>query len=616
MTALGAPFHVTEVDGVPCFWADAAGPCSGGLLFRVGRGDELLSNGGLTALVERLALLDLGPRRYDYRGQVTPTTTAFYATGDVADVAAFLTHVARALHALPLDAVDSERRTLAIEEERAGPDAAARMLMMRFGAVGHGLPFYDQLGLRWLRGDHVDAWARQWFTRGNAALWMTKPPPPELRLPLTDGPRMRPPEPRTMPGLDLPAYAASGRDGVAATMVARPSAAIRMAARTAADRAHALLRVERELPCDVSAWQFPLTAGLSHRSLAVDCPQEHAAAAVEAVVRAYEGVAADGPTQEELHAAREAVVDALRDEDATAGALDAMAVNDLLGAPRRWKEDLAREADAVTVAEAAGALREALATQLIAGPAAVPNPAERLHDYPWFSRERVEGRELRPARRGAAVRVVVGSDGVSHAAKDSEQVSTVRFADLAAALQESDGSLTLIGRDGAIVPLDPQAFKGAGEVVSDLERRLPPEVIVPPRDAISGRRGGAVDAIAGRKLRERRLVEAELRLLSDRLDHDEPIVTMAEATIGFKPGLLALTDRRVMWLGQGDREAVHRELPYGDVVDVRMSRYPKDVVTLRSAAGETAFSRIRPKERGPEIVEEVQRRVAAAQAPQ
>lgn len=609
---VGIPFRLTEVDGVPCFWADAQGPCTAGLLFRVGRADELLWNSGLTHLVEHLALYELGRQRYDYNGQVDATTTSFYATGEPAEVVAFVAHVCGAVAGLPAGRLDAEKRILAIEEQRADRGVAERLLMMRFGAAGHGLPFYDQMGLRWLRADDVGGWARQWFTRGNAVLWMTHPPPAGLRVPLPDGPRMPPPEPRTTPGLELPAYAAAGTGCVASTLLARRSTAIGIATRTVADRAHTLLRMERGLSYDVAAFQFPLTGDLSHRSLAVDCMEGQGREVVEGVTAIYEALAAEGPTPEELRHACEASLRALRDPDAVPGGLDYMAVNELLGGRRLWKDDLAREAEVVTYAEVAAALREALATQIMLGPSDAPRPSERLRGYPAYSGDRVAGRELRTGRRGAAARLVVGQEGVSRV-DETGRVGTVRFADLAAALQESDGSLTLIGRDGAAVAIEPHVFRGAGEVVGDLERTLPPHLLIPPRDALSGHRGG-VEQLARRKLHRRRLVESELKLLGSRLDHDEALVTLAQASMGFKPGLLALTDRRVIWLHSGDREEVQRELPYGEVLDVRSNRFPKDTVTLRSGVGETAFAHMRPKERTREVVEEIQRRVAAARA--
>jgi hypothetical protein len=78
--------------------------------------------------------------------------------------------------------------------------------------------------------------------------------------------------------------------------------------------------------------------------------------------------------------------------------------------------------------------------------------------------------------------------------------------------------------------------------------------------------------------------------------------------IGFKAGLLLLTDRRLIWLHLGPRDPMVRELPYGDVLGVRLSRVPSVIVTVKSPAGETAFSQITPKERATELADEVRRR--------
>jgi hypothetical protein len=621
MAELGIPFQLTEVDGVPCFWADAPGPCSAGLLFRVGRADEQLAGGGITALVERLALVGLGPQRYDYSTEVTATTTAFYATGEPDEVLAFLDYVCRSLHALPADRLASERRVLGIEAAREEARAAERLLMMRFGATGFGLPFYEQFGLRWLGHEHAAAWARERFTSGNAALWMTAPPPAGLRLPLPPGPRMPPPPTAPMPGLELPAFAATGTGAVASAFVADRSAAIAIAGRVAADRARASLGVERGLECEVAAWQMPLGGRIAHRQLVVDCADEQARDVLDAVIGIYDAIASDGPTADELREAAGSQLRALADDDAIPGGLDRMAVDELLGAPRLWKEDLAGQAEAASYAEVAAALRQALTTQIVLAPASTPKPEGRpFADFPWFSRERVEGMELRPARaqrrRGEpAARLVVSQAGVSHVGDGTQQASTVAFADVAAALQEPDGALTLIGRDGAIVPLDPAYFKGAGQIVADLERRLPPQIVVPPRDSMS-RLGAGVEQVARRKLGQPRWVgQREFDLLRERLDPEEDVLTLCEAVVGLKAGLLALTDRRVIWLHQGPTAPVVRELPYGDVLGVKQSRFPSVMVTLRSPVGETAFSQIHPPERASEVADEVERRAAAATPP-
>ena len=371
---LGIPFQLTDVDGVPCFWADAPGPVSAGLLFRVGRADEQLASGGVTGLVQHVALSGFGGRRYAYDARVDSTTASFYATGTPEEVAEFLRDVGRALGEFH----DDGYRPAGDPEE---PTTLARVLMMRFGAVGHGLPFYEPFGLRRLEPEHLAAWAASWFTRGNAALWMTCPPPTGLRLDLPDGQRIPPPEPQTMPGLELPAFAASGDGCVASSMVARRSAAIAVAGRTVAGRARA------ELDEDARAWQFPLTADLTHRFLSLDAGDD----AVAPLAAIYDSVAADGPTRDELAEAAQATTDAVRADEAVPGGLERMAVDELLGAPPRWKEDLIHEAESVSYAEAAAALREAMTTQILVAPASAARPGDRLHDYPWFSPDRPQG---------------------------------------------------------------------------------------------------------------------------------------------------------------------------------------------------------------------------------
>jgi hypothetical protein len=601
MGNLGLPFQLTEVDGVPCFWADAPGPCQAGLLFRSGRADERLAAGGITQLVERLALAEVGHRRGDYWGHHTTTITGFYGTGEPSEIAAVLGHVCRALHDLPDERFASERRVLGIEAARDEPTIKEGMLMMRFGASGFGLPFYEPFGLRWLALEHVAAWTREHYTSGNAALWMTCPPPLDLRLPLPPGARAAPPSTGPIPGLELPAFAAYGEGSVVSTIVAERSTALAVASSVVADRAH-------DLGYTADPWQYPLTRDLAHRYLVVDCDEHDADEVVADVLRIFDSVAEHGATPSELAEARANTLRALADDEAAPGALERMAVDELLGAPRRWKEDLAAAAESPSYAEVAAALRSALATQIVLAPVHTTKPAGReLADFPWFSRERIAGRELRAARGQRRpgepdARLVVSQEGVSHVGDGAGHASTVKFADVAAALQEPGGALTLVGRDGAVVPLDPAYFKGAADLVADLEQRLPRDVVVPPRDA------SAIELIARRALRPRWSVDPHLRLLREQLGPEEELVTMCEAVLGVKYGVLALTDRRALWVFHADRAPVVRELPYDHVIDVKLAGFPSTVVTLKSAAGETAFSQIHPKERAREIVDEIQRR--------
>ena len=53
------PIQRTEIDGIPTLWMDEPGPMVGMLLFRVGRCDEPTPIGGVSHIVEHLALAAL-----------------------------------------------------------------------------------------------------------------------------------------------------------------------------------------------------------------------------------------------------------------------------------------------------------------------------------------------------------------------------------------------------------------------------------------------------------------------------------------------------------------------------------------------------------------------------
>jgi len=108
-------------------------------------------------------------------------------------------------------------------------------------------------------------------------------------------------------------------------------------------------------------------------------------------------------------------------------------------------------------------------------------------------------------------------------------------------------------------------------------------------------------------------LQTELRLLRERSPRGRGRRHLVEASLGFKTGLLALTDRRIVWLFRGvGGNPEQKELPYSDVTSIRLSGRGGRTLTLRSPAGETAFSDLNPRERGPEVVEEIERRRARA----
>ena len=196
----------TEVDGVPTMWSPAPGPLTAGLMFRVGRAHERPVDGGITHLVEHLAMAPLGQPRYDHNAFVEGDRTVFFATGSPQELVGFFDTVTRALASLPLERLDKEREVLRREARGREGSVVELHRHMRFGFQGHGLVGEPEFGLTSLRADRIDAWSKFAFTRQNASFWLTGEPPPDLRLHLADGVRLPAPELTSVPDVILPAH--------------------------------------------------------------------------------------------------------------------------------------------------------------------------------------------------------------------------------------------------------------------------------------------------------------------------------------------------------------------------------------------------------------------------
>lgn len=107
----------STVDGIPVFWSNVEGPRVAALMFRVGRADELAAIGGITHLIEHLALVPLAQAAYEHNGLVTPIKTVFHATGTEDQLVDFLGDVCRSLASLPMDRIGVERRILLQEAQ-------------------------------------------------------------------------------------------------------------------------------------------------------------------------------------------------------------------------------------------------------------------------------------------------------------------------------------------------------------------------------------------------------------------------------------------------------------------------------------------------------------------
>jgi zinc protease len=475
--------HRTEVDGVPAFWVDGPGPRFAGLLFRVGKIDEQLYTTGITHLVEHLALPAWAPKPgLDWNGWVGLTTTGFWASGDPADVGAFVTDVTRQLHALPLGRLETERGILRAEEASGSRNATGVVAGRRFGAVGIALLDWLELGLRTVDADAVAAWAAERFTRGNAALWLNGPPPPELRLHLPEGPRIPPPR-YDEPPEELPAFSRWGRGGVTVSLFAPRSYALGLAWQAAERRALERLRYERGLIYGLSVLNQPPNKHDAHIVFIAECTDENVDAVRAGMIEVLEEIATDGPTDEEReHWLRRGELDAA-DPYAALGMAYSFAEDILLDDERTLEDDLTAMRS-VTAADAAAALRVGLEKALLLIPeddAAEPPPPFRPFE-PAPLELRIEGRKFAPGgirgRLGRAGHAILGDDGFAWQQPDGTQLA-IPFSECVGLMTWRDGSFQLVDPNGNYLMVGVNDVRNLEELATEVRRAVPPERVIP-----------------------------------------------------------------------------------------------------------------------------------------
>ena len=296
------PAHIKrcELHGVPVFHADGAQSLSGGIVFRVGQADETLVGRGLTHLVEHLVLEPLVREHRTANGCVGMTTTSFQAAGEPDEVRDFLNAAVRSLASLPFDRLDTEIRVLRTESQRRGGSPGLAAHGMRFGPVAYGVVDAPELGLRTVTPERVDAWRRRWFTRDNAALWLSGPPPHGIDLsPLPRGERIPPPAaepcpyrwPVWYPGFD--AY-------IAVSLLAPHSMALWAAHAILHERLYDRLRTREGRSYEVTVDYDRLSADTATILVLTDALPEETENVRDAVSVELHRLAASGAADEEL----------------------------------------------------------------------------------------------------------------------------------------------------------------------------------------------------------------------------------------------------------------------------------------------------------------------------
>lgn len=600
MSAAGYEPNQEEISGLPTFWAEAPGIFTGSLIFRVGKADETLPRSGITHLVEHLAMFPVGRQAYDWGAFVDDTRTVFYARGTSSEVADFLEQTARHLHALPLARLEDERRVL--RAELANHPGAHPLWRLRFGPAAFGLTAYDELGLPWLPGEEIEAWAAERFTAANAAMWFSGEPPRELELALPPGDPYHPPAAVSLPDIAFPSFAcADDEQGVSLSLVAPRTTALNTGTQLLFERTQDHVRRDLGLSYGMGGSYWRLNGADAHVVLATDATPGHAGAVRDAIFEVLDEFVNDGPAPEALERhVRLAERHWLEPQNAPA-LLDGEASDLLAGKEREPMEALLAEVRALTPQDVASAFREATATMLVRVPNGIRVDAGRATPYAdgWRS-DRLEGKEFSGSDGRAGSKFVIGRLGVSQVPPNGAVVS-VRYDACAATVIEGDYAVTMINTRGGSVTMEFESDEEREEIMGLILGSAPPALVARTDQDVT-HRARLVHALAGEKLGGETKVRDQ-NLLARVLFEGEQPLTLAWGTWSGNRGLLAVTDLRLLLIS-ADTRRILIDLTREDVDSPQPKRgLRKGGLKFRVGEDEVEISAISPQARAAEAAE-------------
>jgi zinc protease len=404
---------------------------------------------------------------------------------------AFVHAVVSGLAEPPMERLVLERRILREEREQRGPSLGAAIRWYRFGYDGHGRglgPGDDELGIDWLGAEPVLTWIAERYTRQNAVLWLSGPPPADLRLPLPDGRRYPVAAPTAVPGQVFPAH--MRWEGPAATvgLIGPRTPAMNIVGGIAHRRMRQQLRFDHGLVYDVETEYQPLDADTAHVMYGAECPPERVGRVLAVLIDVLDELARNGPTPAELHAENRSFCRQFEERDGRLGLLDAVAEDKLWDGPVQTAQELLDARIAVDPGSAAAALDTALRTMLVLADA--DPPSGRFAEIPAWSAHRVDGREHGPAGfflpgRKPKDRVRASSDGISVVFSPAE-VMTARYRDCVASVHVTPSVRHLLTRDGVLLPLDADMWKDGQRLIDEIDASIPAALVACGEHGLGG----------------------------------------------------------------------------------------------------------------------------------
>jgi hypothetical protein len=473
-----------EVEGIPAFWVDGdPADLRASLVFRAGMADLLLPRHGWLHVLEHLALHGRTTIRRPVNGQVTLLTTSFDVRSDADGVVDFFRGLSGWLAEPEFGDLNHESRVLRAEESGRGYSSVARHLVWRYGARGPGLAGYDEIGLNTLGADGLRALSRQAFSRGNAVLALSAPPPAGLELRLAEGQRWAA-APAVPCKQRVPAGFTDRVNGVALSGVLPRSTAATTLSRTLQRHLHAQFREQSGM--GYSAWNSyeVVDADTAVVFAGIDVLPEGRSGLVDRVVQTVQRLGRDGSDPTDFADDIYLTVKQMREDREGTWQPWSAARNEALGRPVQGRDELVAELENLQPADLAKAARQFYQSMLIG---VDPDTGHGI-SVPWLSAPSNpvprEGREFTPVDHPVDRSTLVVA-GNQTALTGATSRIIVDHHDVAAMLRYPDGGRCLIRKDGYQLTVEPSLWRGGAAAVASLDAVLPATVQVglPARNA-------------------------------------------------------------------------------------------------------------------------------------
>lgn len=462
--------RTSVVDGVRVVHAEAPGPMSAALLFRVGSRDEPLPLRGITHLIEHLALHDFDGVAQHTNGHVQGDLTQFVVSGTERHVVALLNGVCAALRELPLQRIEAEKGILVTEQQSRPAAGADAQLQARCGARSLARVTFSEFALDWVGPDEVEQWARQWFVAENAVLWLSSDTIPDgldLRLPSgqsTPRPRVEQVDrPRPSATLGPPR-------SVAVDALLPRSTAASIAVEVMRAAVFRELRREGGLSYTAHATYESVDDDTARLTVFADATDANQGAVVGAMVDAISALRAGRIDERDLESAMTTVREGIENWRKP-GLLAPLAARRLLFTDRVMSiDELEAEVDAVTpehLTEVILAFWDDAVWMTPEGPldwvGATPvDYSSAVVDGRWF--DNIGSRES----------LVLGPAGVSWV--DPDRTLTVLYSEVELYGVVPDGAFMLVGRDSVTLTMEPTLLRDFGpEQLAEIRDRVAPE---------------------------------------------------------------------------------------------------------------------------------------------